>query len=174
MNSVLGRMSYPSLIHRLHPRHGNFESRLPQPAVECFYIQSYFKTVSIGICQMWISWPPGSTANWTGSSSVAEILWQKHLVLYWLHGISMSAQSEVYVFSPEIPFLSAPIKMKDIPVILKALDWPRRMWFSNLINFLVDALWTLPHQPDLQSQGLVYNPAAELLALMAWPLKPRY
>lgn len=53
--------------------------------------------------------------------------------------------------------------MKDILLVLKAPDWPRRAWYTDLVELLSDAPLTLPGCLHLLSIGPIYHPAARLL-----------
>lgn len=51
------------------------------------------------------------------------------------------------------------------------MDWPRQMWYSDLIKPLVATLCALPDCPDLLFQCQFYHPALWPMALMAWLLE---
>lgn len=52
-------------------------------------------------------------------------------------------------------------------------DWPKRPWYSLLLQMSVRAPRLLLMRPDLQFQGPVMNPGPERLKLADWILKGR-
>ena len=58
-------------------------------------------------------------------------------------------------------------------VILVAPDWPRRSWYADVVHLAVAPPWRLPLREDLLSQGPIFHPALQSLALTAWLLRPR-
>lgn len=62
-----------------------------------------------------------------------------------------------------LPQVLCRMRMEGILVILIALNWPRRKWYSDILRLLA----LLNHQA-LLSQGPVHHSAFRLLAIMAW------
>jgi hypothetical protein len=79
-----------------------------------------------------------------------------------------------YAFPPLclIPQVLAKVKQFQAKIILIAPRWPRRSWFSDLIDLVVETPLVLPTPPDMLSQqkGYLHHPAPEKLKLMAWKL----
>lgn len=119
-------------------------------------------------CWIWTYWPPGTITEQVciqgqGSPDRSSECFG---------GSVRSVQPNLCICLKH-PCLLCRIKMAGILVILTALDWPRRIWYADLVSFLADASWTMPDRPDLVSQGQSCNPASLSLAEIAWLLKPR-
>ncbi|KAJ1094268.1 hypothetical protein NDU88_007346 [Pleurodeles waltl] len=81
----------------------------------------------------------------------------------------------LYAFPPIplIPRVVRKIRQDRAQVILIAPDWPRRVWYSDLLQLSLCPLLRLPLGADLlsQSQGQVLHPHLQSLHLHAWRLK---
>ncbi|XP_041435826.1 uncharacterized protein LOC121399363 [Xenopus laevis] len=73
---------------------------------------------------------------------------------------------------PLLPRLIGRIQRENHTVILIAQHWPRRAWFSDLINLTREDPLPLPNLPDLLSQGPIVHPNSKMLSLTAWLLRP--
>ncbi len=60
-----------------------------------------------------------------------------------------------------------------VRLLLVALFWLGRVWFSDLISLLRGSTWEIPVRRDLLSQveGTIFHPAQELWKLWVWPLR---
>ncbi|KAJ1168361.1 hypothetical protein NDU88_000287 [Pleurodeles waltl] len=80
----------------------------------------------------------------------------------------------LYAFPPIplIPRVLRKIRQDRAQVILIALDWPRRVWYSDLLQLSLCPPLRLPLRADLlsQSQGQVLHPNLQSLHLHAWRL----
>ena len=79
-----------------------------------------------------------------------------------------------YAFPP-IPLITRVLrKVREdrCRLILIAPMWPRRTWYSDLLDLLWEVPRVLPSRPDLLSQqgGRVWHPEPEIFKLVAWPL----
>ncbi|XP_077306677.1 ubiquitin-conjugating enzyme E2 U isoform X1 [Lithobates pipiens] len=78
-----------------------------------------------------------------------------------------------YIFPPTpliARFLSR-LRRSSVTIIAVIPFWPRRPWFTTLLQLSVQPPILLPLEPDLFSQGQSLHPAPERLHLMAWKLK---
>ncbi|XP_031752829.1 uncharacterized protein LOC101731022 isoform X4 [Xenopus tropicalis] len=81
--------------------------------------------------------------------------------------------SLAYIFPP-IPMLARVIKkvaLCSTEVILIAPAWPRRSWYSSLLQLSVSPPWPLPVKENLLHQGPIFHPNPAALQLTAWRLK---
>ncbi|XP_041417454.1 uncharacterized protein LOC121393326 [Xenopus laevis] len=80
----------------------------------------------------------------------------------------------VYAFPPLalLPRVIRKIRQERTETILIAPDWPRRPWYSELINMSAAPPWWLPLTPELLTQGPIKHDNLQRLHLMAWLLKP--
>lgn len=78
-----------------------------------------------------------------------------------------------YAFPPFqlIPKVLAKFRLESTELILIAPYWPKRPWFSTLMNLSVKPAWGLPIRTDLLSQGRILHPDPAYLKLTAWFLK---
>ncbi|XP_042315084.1 uncharacterized protein LOC121926295 [Sceloporus undulatus] len=78
----------------------------------------------------------------------------------------------LYAFPPValLTKLLSKVRRTGAMVILIAPAWPRRPWFSELLN-LSTQNFPLTTRPDLLSQGQVYHPDPTWLQLHAWKLR---
>lgn len=82
-----------------------------------------------------------------------------------------------YAFPPTslIPLVLEKIRTQDCEVILIAPMWPRRSWYPQLLELLVEVPVSLPVRPDLLSQdrGRLWHPRPDAFNLTAWKLSGR-
>lgn len=71
-----------------------------------------------------------------------------------------------------IPKVPQHIRQYNCQVILIALFWPRRPWYTELLHLLAAVLLKLPNCPQLlqQPNTKIYHPNVEVLQLTAWLL----
>lgn len=72
-----------------------------------------------------------------------------------------------------LPLLLDWIKVEYFLITLIAQAWPGRMWYAKIKILMAAKFWVLLDQMDL-SQGLIFHPALQSLALIAWLLKIRF
>ena len=79
-----------------------------------------------------------------------------------------------YLYPPVklIPIVLQKIVRDRATAILIAPHWPRRIWYSRLLNLVIAVPRLLPARQDLLSQTrageVIYHPQPELLRLVAW------
>jgi hypothetical protein len=72
--------------------------------------------------------------------------------------------------APVLPLVLKKIHQDSCIVILIAPCWPKRSWFANLLQLLVNRPLCIPPVKNLLSQGHVAHPRPELFNLHAWML----
>ncbi len=81
----------------------------------------------------------------------------------------------LYAFSQIslLPGVLERVRWDVVRLLLVALFWPGRVWFSDLISLLNDSPWDIPVRRDLlsQAEGKILYPRPELWKLWVWPLR---
>ncbi len=83
------------------------------------------------------------------------------------YGTDMAEASSVQPFPRSLcsrEFL-ARVRREDVSLLLVALFWPGRVWFSDLISLHNDSPWEIPVRRDHLSQAGVFHPCPELRKL---------
>ena len=79
-----------------------------------------------------------------------------------------------YAFPPIslIPLVLQRIERSGATVICIIPRWPRRSWFTQILDMLIEEPLLLPEPPDmlLQRRGQLHHPCPDRLQLMAWKL----
>lgn len=78
-----------------------------------------------------------------------------------------------YAFPPFqlIPRVIAKIRKEETTVILITPFWPKRPWFSSLLQMQLKPYWHLPLRKDLLLQGPLLHQEVAKLKLTAWLLR---
>lgn len=56
-----------------------------------------------------------------------------------------------------LSYLLHRIQVEGTPVILIAQSWPRRTWYSDIVNMSMNSPWTLLVHPNLLLQGPILH-----------------
>ncbi|KAJ1149391.1 hypothetical protein NDU88_002201 [Pleurodeles waltl] len=83
------------------------------------------------------------------------------------------ALGDTFIPLPLIPRVLRKIRQDRGQVILISPDWPRRVWYSDLLQLSLCPPLRLPYRADLllRSQGQALHPHLQSLHLHAWRLK---